>query len=126
MATGQDRFAGYSRTQYYRRVDLLAKAGLIQPQRGVHNEILLSEREKSVLRQFLTIEKKHEKLTMEGRLLALKASLLEHERNDLQMQSDYLRAENRTLRKALVKYRRWTLQRILGRIRRWFSARARS
>jgi len=121
MATTQaPEYLGYSRTQYYRRIELLTNAGLIAPTRGAHNEILLSEREKSVLRQFLTIEQSCERLTMEGRLQALKASLLETQRDDLQMQVDYLRSENRTLRTALVKYRRWTLNRILARVRTWF------
>lgn len=125
IATDPTDFLGYSRTQYYRRIELLTKAELIQPQRGLRNKILLSERDQRVLRQFRTIEQNCEELTMEGRLLALKASLLEEDRDSLKTQVDYLRAENRGLRTALVKYRRWTLRRVLSRVKAFFRRRSR-
>ena len=99
---------------------LLVDAELIHPERGRHNQIILSEQDLRVLREFRAIEQNYAELSLEGRLLHLEMQLLRNKSEVLEEQVTYLRAENRALRTALVKYRRWTLQRVLGRIKALF------
>ena len=111
---------GYSRDQYYRRVRLLSREGLIHPDRGNHNQLLLTSQDERVLREFRSIEQNSPERSLEWCLEHLKASLLEHQLETVSGQAEYLRAENTGLRKALVSYRRWRIRRIWGRIRHLF------
>ncbi|HCP31740.1 TPA: hypothetical protein DIT45_00545 [Candidatus Acetothermia bacterium] len=93
---------------------------MIHPDRGRHNQIILSEQDLRVLREFHAIEQNYAELSLEGCLGHLKARLLEEKSEILTDQVAYLRAENRVLQTALVRYRRWTLRRVLARVRAWF------
>ena len=108
---------GYSRDQYYRRVRLLARAGVIHPDRGKRNELLLSESDRAILAEFRNIEQNNAKHSLEWCLEHLKAKMLQEQVAGLSRETAHLEAENRALRKALVKYRRWSLRRMWKRIR---------
>ena len=123
MAADPADALGYSQTQFYRRVRLLASARLIQPERGRHNQIILSEQDLRVLREFCTIELNYAEHSLEWCLEHLRAQILEKQLETVTGQANYLRAENTGLRKALVTYRRWTIRRVLDRIKNWFSPR---
>jgi len=118
----EDR-AGYSRDQFYRRVRLLSGASLIKPDRGNRNQILLTPQDLRVLREFRTVELNYPKLSLEWCLEHFRAELLQKKLETAQGQADYLRAENTGLRRALVTYRRWTIRRVLARIKRRFTPR---
>ena len=91
-------YDGYSRDQFYRRIKLLTDAGLISPQRGRHNEIILSPKEERILREFRAIEQNSPKLSLDLCLERLQARLLREELENVRSQLDYLRAENKNLR----------------------------
>lgn len=120
----EDR-ADYSRDQFYRRVRLLSGAALIKPDRGKCNQILLTPQDLRVLRELRAIELNYPKLSVEWCLEHLRADLLQQKLETAQGQADYLRAENTGLRKALVTYRRWTIRRVLDRVRHLFRGRRR-
>lgn len=111
---------GYSRDQFYRRVKLLTQTGLIQPERGKHNRLILSPRDQFVLRQFREIEQNNAELSLEACLALLRAEILQKELDVTKSQVDYLRAENTALRKALVRYRRWSIRRVWERVKSVF------
>ena len=117
MVTGPRH--GYSSDQYYRRVRLLARHGLISPTRGRNYRVILSDTDKRTLQRFREIETSND-LTLEGCITLLELEKVKAKGEVLESQMDYLRAENRALRKALVRYRRWTFKRILERVRSWF------
>ncbi len=123
MATGLTETLDYSQTQFYRRVHLLADAELVHPERGRYNQIILSEQDLRVLREFYAVEQNYAELSLEGCLGYLKARLLEEKSEILADQVTYLRAENRALKTALVRYRRWTIQRVLERVKKFFHRR---
>jgi len=108
---------GYSRDQYYRRVRLLCHAQLINPARGKHNELLLGSTDRLVLESFRNIELKYAKHSLEWCLEHLKAKTLQERLDRATDQTTYLQAENRALRKSLVKYRRWSIKRLWKRVR---------
>jgi len=110
---------GYSRDQYYRRVRLLCHAGLINPARGKHNELLLGSTDRLVLESFRDIELKYAKHSLEWCLEHLKAKTLQERLDRATDQATYLQAENRALRKSLVKYRRWSVKRLFGHLKAW-------
>ena len=108
---------GYSRDQFYRRVRLLADAGLIHVDRGKHNDLLLGPMDGKVLREFRKIELNYPKRGLEWCLEHLRADLLQNRLQTVTNQANYLQSENTALRKSLVTYRRWSMKRLWKRIR---------
>jgi len=64
MATLRDDL-DLSSDQFYRRVKLLSEAGVIAPERGSKNRLLLSEADEAALRQFVAIERNNQERSLE-------------------------------------------------------------
>jgi len=56
---------GLSSDQFYRRVRALADAGVIIPERGLKNRLILSPADEAVLRQFRAIEQRYQNRGLE-------------------------------------------------------------
>lgn len=111
---------GLSPDQFYRRVRLLRDAGLINPDRGKRNRIILSSTDASVLRDFAKLEQNYPERSLEWCLERFRADLAKKQLEVVESQVNYLRAENTALRKALVRYRRWSVRRVWERFRSLF------
>jgi len=111
---------GYSSDQYYRRVRRLTREGLISPSRGRSYQLLLSEKDETLLRRLREIEVDNEALSIPGCIALLRLGQAEEERDSAQSERDAATAELRATRKALVRYRRWTLKRLLAQALGWW------
>jgi len=116
---------GLSSDQFYRRVRALADAGIITPERGLKNKIMLTEADETVLRQFRAIEQTNQERGLEWCLERLryeievaKASQLEARTAQLESSLDFAHTEVRQLRMALAIRTRNPLRRLLAWVRR--------
>jgi len=116
---------GLSSDQFYRRVRALADAGIITPERGLKNKIMLTEADEAVLRQFRAIEQTNQERGLEWCLERLryeievaKASQLEARTAQLESSLDFAHTEVRQLRMALAIRTRNPLRRLLAWVRR--------
>jgi len=114
---------GYSSDQYYRRVRRLTREGLISPSRGRSYQLLLSEKDETLLRRLREIEVDNEALSIPGCIALLRLGQAEEERDSAQSERDAATAELRATRKALVRYRRWSLRQAIHRVQRWLRRR---
>jgi len=112
---------GLSSDQFYRRVRALADAGIITPERGLKNKIMLTEADEAVLRQFRAIEQTNQERGLEWCLERLryelevaKASQLEARAAQLESSLDFAHTEVRQLRMALAIRTRNPLRRFLA------------
>jgi hypothetical protein len=116
---------GLSTDQFYRRVRVLLDSGLISPERGVKNKILLTETDAAVLRQFRAIEQMNQEHGLEWCLERLRYELEVANRSELEARAaqledslDFAHTEVRQLRLALAKRTRNPLRRFLAWVRR--------
>jgi len=116
---------GLSSDQFYRRVRALADAGIITPERGLKNKIMLTEADEAVLRQFRAIEQTNQERGLEWCLERLRyelevarASQLEARAAQLESSLDFAHTEVRQLRMALAIRTRNPLRRFLAWVRR--------
>ncbi len=101
---------GLSGDQFYRRVRALVDAGLISPERGIKNKLILSDTDAAVMRQFRAIEQTNTERGIEWCLERLRYELTEAKAAELAARAEQLeetltfqRTENRQLRMALAK-----------------------
>ena len=116
---------GLSGDQFYRRVRVLVDAGLIVPERGLRNRILLTDDGAAVLRQFRAVEQRNAERGLEWCVERLRYEL-EAERvatiagraAELEDRLTFAQTEVRQLRLALAKRTRNPFARVLQSVRR--------
>lgn len=82
---------GYSKYQLYRRIERLENQGLIDPQRGGRNQILLSPHNISVLQRLAELEEGSK--NVQSAILQLENEQLERENERLQDKNEQLQNE---------------------------------
>jgi len=107
--------------QFYRRVRALSDAGMISPERGIKNRLLLSETDAAVLRQFRAVEQMNPERGLEWCMERLRYELeagkmaeLAAKTSALEEALTFQRTENRQLRLALAKRTRNPLLRLVS------------
>lgn len=115
---------GLSRDQYYRRVRLLTDAGVITPERGQKNKLLLSSTDEAVLRQFVAIERDNAERGLQWCLEHLRYEIEKEKRIALEQSHRFAMIEVDQLRKMLQKLTRSPWRRLVKWLRRRSRVRA--